>query len=259
MCVTCGCGPDAVHEHEHDHEHEHHSHEHGHPHGTEVVSLERDLLAKNAQLAALNRAWLSGRGAWMINLLSSPGSGKTTLLESTLRALGSELDVHVIEGDQATDLDGARIRACGRPALQINTGAGCHLDAESVGRALSELDPPFGATVVTENVGNLVCPALFDLGEHATVVLLSVTEGDDKPLKYPHAFRAADLLVYTKLDLLPYVRFDLARCTAAARSIQPELEVLELSAQSGAGMGAWLDWLRGRGKARTRTHAGGHS
>jgi hydrogenase nickel incorporation protein HypB len=261
MCASCGCGPHArpAHDHEHDHAHDHAhvAESHG---ATQVLSLEHELLARNSQLAELNRAWLAGRGVWMINLLSSPGSGKTTLLEQTLRVLGAELDVHVIEGDQATDLDCERIRACGRPALQINTGAGCHLDAEMVGGALKRLNPPFGSTVVAENVGNLVCPALFDLGEHSAVVLLSVTEGDDKPLKYPHAFRAARLLVYTKLDLLPHVPFDLERCTAAARRINPGIQVIELSALTGVGMTAWLDWLRGRGKlARAETGAGARS
>ncbi len=175
------------------------------------------------------------------------------MLERTLRALTPRLAVSVVEGDQATTHDAERIRATGCPVLQINTGAGCHLDAAMVARAVRELDPPSRSLLMIENVGNLVCPALFDLGEAARVVLLSVTEGDDKPLKYPHMFRAADLLIVTKMDLHEHVDFDVARCIEYARRLNPGLEAVELSARTGSGFGGWLDWLEGARDGRPRT------
>jgi hydrogenase nickel incorporation protein HypB len=249
MCATCGCSSETHdHDHDHDHDHEHdHPHDHAHLHGNgaaKLIPLEQEVLAKNDLLAQRNRGWLEAQGIFAVNLMGSPGAGKTSLLEQTLRR--DDVSTAVIEGDQATELDAERIRATGRDVLQVNTGTGCHLNAEMVGRGLRELKPPPRSLVVIENVGNLVCPALFDLGEGGRVVVLSVTEGDDKPLKYPHMFRSCDLLVLNKIDLLPYVRFDADRCAAAARRIHPGLDVLRVSATRGDGTDAWIDWLRAR-------------
>src|ERR1700723_543042 len=242
MCGHCGCGNAAkatildlqtgkqtvmahdAHEHvhadgsRHSHELPHDGHSHQH-HTASVVELEARILAKNDSLAARNRAWFAGREVLALNLVSSPGSGKTTLLERTIRDLKSELKFYVVEGDQATANDGERIRAAGAPAVQVNTGTGCHLEADMVARGVAELRPGPGAVLMIENVGNLVCPALFDLGERAKVVILSVTEGDDKPLKYPHMFRAAGVLLLNKIDLLPYVDFDVPRAIENARLV----------------------------------------
>jgi hydrogenase nickel incorporation protein HypB len=245
MCATCGCGePDREHEHaqEHDHHHDHeHAHDHHHEHEHRRISVERDLLEKNERLAEQNRGFFAGRGVLALNLVSSPGAGKTTLLERTLREAG--LAACVLEGDQATDLDASRIRQAGARSVQVNTGTGCHLDAAMIARALPELRPERGSVLFIENVGNLVCPALFDLGEHAKVLVASVTEGDDKPLKYPHMFRGAALLLLNKIDLLPYVRFDPARFEAAAREVNPDIEVIHLSATRGDGLAAWYRWI----------------
>jgi hydrogenase nickel incorporation protein HypB len=211
-----------------------------------MVVLEQQVLAKNDQLAQANRHWLAEREILAVNLMSSPGSGKTTLLERTIRDLDGDLPVSVIEGDQETQFDARRIQATGCRAIQINTGAGCHLDADMVARGLRMLEPPSASVVVVENVGNLVCPALFDLGEAARVVVTSVTEGADKPLKYPQMFRAADLVLLNKIDLLPYVDFDVDRFTDDARSLNPRVAVLPLSATKGDGVPEWLDWLRKR-------------
>lgn len=274
MCTTCGCSDtndvtmtdaasgeqralhQAVQTHEHAyvaaaaHGHLHHGpHSHVHPHPHEhstIMSLEQDILAKNRLIAERNRGWFAGRGILALNLVSSPGSGKTTLLERTLRDLNGEFSLHVIEGDQATSNDAERLRATGCPTIQINTGTGCHLDAEMLAHGLQELNPPSGAVVMIENVGNLVCPALFDLGEQAKVVILSVTEGEDKPIKYPHMFRASQVMLLNKIDLLPYLRFDVARCIAYARQVNPAIEVFQLSAQTGEGMADWYNWLRSR-------------
>ena len=191
-----------------------------------MVELEARILAKNDALAQKNRAWFRGREILALNLVSSPGAGKTTLLERTIRDLSRELRLFVIEGDQATANDGERIRAAGAPAVQVNTGAGCHLEADMVARGLQELRPTAGAVVMIENVGNLVCPALFDLGERAKVVILSVTEGEDKPLKYPHMFRAAEIMILNKIDLLPHVDFDVTRAIANARQVNPAITTL---------------------------------
>jgi hydrogenase nickel incorporation protein HypB len=212
-----------------------------------MVKVEQDLLAKNQKLAERNRGWLAGRGAVAFNLVSSPGAGKTTLLERTIQDLGARRTIVVIEGDQATERDAERIRAAGARAVQVNTGTGCHLDAHMVQHALEELDPPKGALVLVENVGNLVCPALFDLGERGKVLLASVTEGDDKPLKYPHMFRAASLVVMTKTDLLPYVPFDRTRFAAAVAEINPRARILPVSATTGEGLPAWYGWLDDQG------------
>jgi hydrogenase nickel incorporation protein HypB len=230
MCLTCGCG----------------DHEHAEVVETELLHVEQRLLAKNDSLAAHVRAYLSVRGVTAVNLMSSPGAGKTSLLERTITALEHpRQEVCVIEGDQETSFDAYRIRTAGARAVQVNTGAGCHLDASMVHRALHELDPPEGSLLVIENVGNLVCPALFDLGELAKVVVISVTEGDDKPLKYPHMFTAADLVVVNKTDLLPYVDFDVATLTERARSLNPDVDVIALSVRTGELFDEWLGWLEG--------------
>jgi hydrogenase nickel incorporation protein HypB len=278
MCQTCGCSDQAEtrisnlqtgrvrsmdrdHDHDHDHDQDHH---HGHgprfvsldgAGGARSVVLEAEVLAKNSALAARNRAWLEAREILALNLVSSPGAGKTSLLERTLGDLGSELDIHVIEGDQATLHDAERIRATGCNVVQINTGTGCHLEADMLAQALYELAPPPGSLLMIENVGNLVCPALFDLGERAKVVILSVTEGEDKPLKYPHMFRAASLLIVTKVDLLPHLSFDLERCLANARSVNPKLEILPLSTANGQGLDGWYAWLRARAQSARPTAA----
>lgn len=202
------------------------------------------MLAKNDVLAARNRAWFAGREILAVNIVSSPGAGKTTLLERTITDLKNEIALYVIEGDQATTNDGERIRAAGAAAVQVNTGMGCHLEADMVAQGLAALKPPVGATVLIENVGNLVCPALFDLGERAKVVVLSVAEGEDKPLKYPHMFRAAGLMLLSKSDLLPHLDFDVTKAIANARKVNPDIAVLQVSSRSGEGMAAWYEWLR---------------
>jgi hydrogenase nickel incorporation protein HypB len=266
MCATCGCGeggevrltlmPSGAHDHPHDrHPHDHHPHDHHppdhhppdhHQHldgsdngAAQTVILEQQIFAKNGIVAERNRHWLKGRGILALNLMSSPGSGKTTLLERTIRDVGAEFSISVIEGDQETPLDAERIRATGRPVVQINTGSGCHLDATMVERAFGVINPPSGSVMFIENVGNLVCPALFDLGERARVIIMSVTEGADKPLKYPQMFRTADLVLLNKADLLPYVSFELADFAAAVRQVNPGVKILLLSATSGEGVESW--------------------
>jgi hydrogenase nickel incorporation protein HypB len=256
MCATCGCSGSAVviqPGHEHSHGHEHGSLARAAPvaansaaSDNRTVLLEQKILAKNERLAERNRDWLRQRAVLAVNLMSSPGAGKTTLLEQTARELAGQVSISVIEGDQAGALDAERIQSAGCRVVQINTGAGCHLDAEMVAEGLRVLDPPSGSVVMIENIGNLVCPALFDLGEQARVVLASVTEGDDKPLKYPHMFRQADLVLVSKTDLLPYVDFDSRRHAASVRSISPGALMLQLSATTGAGMQDWYAWLRRR-------------
>jgi hydrogenase nickel incorporation protein HypB len=211
-----------------------------------TVTLEERVLGHNDDLAAENRQWLADRGIVAVNLMSSPGSGKTTLLERTVRELLAVRPVAVVEGDQETALDADRIRVTGAPVVQVNTGAGCHLDAAMVRSGLEELRPRSGAILFVENVGNLVCPALFDLGESARVVVMSVPEGDDKPAKYPHMFRTAELVLINKVDLLPYVAFDVGRCVDRVRGLNPAAEVLQLSATRGDGVPAWLRWLQAR-------------
>jgi hydrogenase nickel incorporation protein HypB len=249
MCATCGCEDGAgVRVHGHDGPvHNEHSHDHHDDDGaSRTVMLQQKILAKNDRLAEGNRAWLAGRGILAVNLMSSPGAGKTTLLERTAREAGGELGLTVVEGDQETTLDAGRIESAGAAVVQINTGAGCHLDAAMVARGLDVLDPRPGSVVVIENVGNLVCPALFDLGEQARVVIASVTEGADKPLKYPQMFRVADLVLLNKVDLLPYLDFDTARYAADLKSVSPRAEILPVSATTGEGIPAWYDWLRQR-------------
>ncbi len=275
MCTTCGCGSGQTfvggHAHkqprksgermqyrahalasEHSHEHTHAQIDFGsgqagaHAPGlsqARMVKIERDILSKNDALASDNRRLFAARNILALNLVSSPGSGKTTLLVRTLTTLKEKQEIAVIEGDQQTENDAERIRATGVTAIQINTGKGCHLDAGMVGHALDQLKLPQGALLFIENVGNLVCPAAFDLGEAAKVVVLSVTEGEDKPLKYPDMFRAARLMLLNKCDLLPYLSFDVAQAIANARRVNPDIEIIQLSASSGAGMDKWIDWI----------------
>lgn len=240
MCMSCGCDSKGHDDHHHD-DHHHHGHEERFPTGK--IAVEVDILAKNNRFAAENRRLFSEQGIFALNLVSSPGSGKTTILEQTLRDLSGKLRSAVIEGDQQTDNDARRIAATGVPVRQINTGAGCHLDAHMVGHALAEL--PTGAfdILFIENVGNLVCPASFDLGEHHKVVVLSVTEGEDKPLKYPQMFHAADIMLLNKIDLLPHLDFDVEKCLEMARRVSPGIRIFQLSAKSGEGMAEWYQWL----------------
>ena len=288
MCKVCGCGEAVTEhgsEHAHDHAHAHHHHgdgrlhDHGHgdhhahahplgpaaplhdygggPAGAHVpgipqsrlVQIEQDILAKNDGYAAANRERLAAAGVLALNLVSSPGSGKTALLTATLERMRGRCALGVIEGDQRTANDAERVRATGVPAVQINTGKGCHLDAHMVGHAMDALPLARGGVLFIENVGNLVCPAGFDLGEAHKVVLLSVTEGEDKPLKYPDMFAAADLMLLNKIDLLPYLDFDVAACLAYARRVNPAIGVLQLSALRGQGMDDWLGWIE---RARQR-------
>ncbi len=254
MCATCGCGNSEANIHSRNHVHDHiHGHSHGHDHDNaphhhaaegRLVAIERDILAKNAAFAAENRQRFADSGAFVLNLVSSPGSGKTTLLARTVQALREEFPVAVIGGDQQTALDAERIQAAGAPAVQINTGKGCHLDAHGIGHALETLPLPDGGVLFIENVGNLVCPADFDLGEAHKVVVLSVTEGEDKPLKYSNMFAAARLMLLNKIDLLPHVDFDVAQCLNYARRVNPDLQILQLSARTGDGLETWLDWVR---------------
>ena len=257
-----------AHGHTHGHDHDHtHAHDEGHTHAHDgtldfgagpagvhvpglsparIVQIEQDILGENDRYAAVNRRRLDGCATAALNLMSSPGSGKTTLLVRTVEHFAAALPVAVIEGDQQTDFDAERIRATGVPTVQVNTGKGCHLDAHMVGHALDDLPLPAGGLVFIENVGNLVCPAGFDLGETARVVMLSVTEGDDKPLKYPDMFHRADLVLLTKVDLLPYVPFDVERCLVFARRVNARVETLQVSALSGAGLDAWFAWVERR-------------
>jgi hydrogenase nickel incorporation protein HypB len=273
MCTVCGCGEASTENGKqatHDHAHHHHDGGHGHHHDqgnghhhyglnaagvsvpgledAELIQIEQDILSKNDTYAAMNRRRFVEQGALALNLVSSPGAGKTTLLEKTVAALKTSFPVSVIEGDQQTSNDADRIRALGVPAVQVNTGRGCHLDAHMVGHAMDDLPLDRGGVVFIENVGNLVCPASFDLGEACKVVILSVTEGDDKPLKYPDMFDAADLFILSKTDLLPHVDFDVDKAIERAHRINPNLEVLQLSARDGSGMTQWLNTVARMGQ-----------
>ena len=287
MCTVCGCGAaspvatraashrhphghDHSHDHEHLHDHDHgdgHAHAHPHPHGGEasasaalrpeptaprLIRVEQDILAENDRLAAGNREHFRRSGILAINLMSGPGSGKTTLLVQSIRDLAARMPVAVIEGDQETSVDAERIRATGAPAIQINTGKGCHLDAQMVGRALDRIGLADGSALMIENVGNLVCPAAFDLGEAHKVVILSVTEGEDKPLKYPDMFRAASMMLLNKADLLPHLTFNAELAIDYARRINPALKVIRTSSTSGEGFDEWLAWIE-QGVAAQRT------
>ncbi len=246
MCATCGCGAGN----------------HDHPHAivgaglsavhsprwsqARIVRIERDILAKNDTLAAANRLRLRAADVFALNFVSSPGSGKTSLLVRTITDVHSRRPIAVIEGDQQTSLDADRIRAAGAPAVQLNTGNGCHLDAQMVAESLDDLSLIPGSLLFIENVGNLVCPAAFDLGEAHKVVVLSVTEGEEKPLKYPNMFAAADLMLLNKTDLLPHLEFDMQACVAAARRVNPNIDILPVSARTGLGLGAFYDWIESR-------------
>ena len=252
MCTTCGCSTsdhDNHHNHKHDHSHTHsHDSKHSHQHDTEpgkrtTIAIEEDILGKNNRLAGFNRAMFKEKGIFALNLVSSPGSGKTTLLERTLRELSHKLRFAVIEGDQQTDNDAQRIAATGVPVRQINTGAGCHLDAHMIMHGTEEFDLDNLDLLLIENVGNLVCPAAFDLGEHHKVAVLSVTEGEDKPLKYPQMFRNSTIMLLNKTDLLPHLDFDVEKCKEYARRVSPGIIIFEVSAKSGEGMEAWYQWL----------------
>ncbi|QBQ55935.1 hydrogenase nickel incorporation protein HypB [Nitrosococcus wardiae] len=261
MCTVCGCGEGEVtmegEAHSHHPHHGHHS-----PHALardftpgpiwahapglsqkRMVQIEQDILSKNDRYAQENRRYFQTHGILALNLVSSPGAGKTTLLVRTVEELKTQGPLAVIEGDQQTSNDVERIRATGAPALQINTGKGCHLDAHMVGHALERLRPLKDSLLFIENVGNLVCPAAFDLGEAHKVVVLSVTEGEDKPLKYPDMFHAARLMILNKIDLLPYLEFDVARCLEYAHRINPQMDVIQLSAQTGEGLADWYAWI----------------
>ena len=279
MCTVCGCSegeakvegqairPYQAHSHaliQGKFPHTHAAHEHTHTHSEQdthdygqgaarahapgmtqarMVQIEQDILGKNNQYAQQNRQYFASKAILALNLVSSPGSGKTTLLTETLQRLHGKLPLAVIEGDQQTNHDAERIRAPGVPALQINTGKGCHLDAHMVGHALESFSLANGGLLFIENVGNLVCPAAFDLGEAHKVVILSVTEGEDKPLKYPDMFHAADIMLLNKVDLLPYLKFDVQQCEDYARRVNPNIKILHVSATSGEGMETWLAWL----------------
>jgi hydrogenase nickel incorporation protein HypB len=259
-----GLPHDHLHDHSHDHSHEHdhahphdhahdhgHSHSHDHPHAQDhshspdarVVALEAAILGKNDMIAARNRGWFEGRGVLALNFVSSPGSGKTALLEATIKALKDQVAISVIEGDQMTTNDADRIRAAGAPAIQVNTGAGCHLEADMVAEAARALNPAPGSILMIENVGNLVCPAMFDLGEAMKIAVISTTEGEDKPLKYPHMFRAVKVVVINKMDLAPHVGFDDATCRANIRSVNPTARIIGVSARTGENLSAWTDLL----------------
>ncbi|MFQ4143503.1 hydrogenase nickel incorporation protein HypB [Chlorogloeopsis sp. ULAP02] len=279
MCVTCGCSDDSnakianLETGEsvtiHVNGNSHHSHTHTLPDGTVIthshshednheasqihakihgktISLEQDILAKNNLIAAQNRGWFKGRNILALNLMSSPGAGKTTLLTHTIHDLKNNLTISVIEGDQETINDAKKIQETGCKVVQINTGTGCHLDAAMIERGLQQLNPPLDSVVMIENVGNLVCPALFDLGENLKVVILSVTEGEDKPIKYPHMFRASEIMILTKIDLLPYVQFDVQKCIEYAQQVNPHIQIFQVSALTGTGLENWYEWLAKR-------------
>lgn len=273
MCVTCGCssednevritkvdGTTVQHSHVHSHGHEHHEHTHSHDHGHEhhhhdddhahshhqfkEIDLEREILHKNDLLAERNKGYFEAKNIFAINLVSSPGSGKTSLLERTIADLKNEISFNVIEGDQQTTNDADRIAALKVPVIQINTGKGCHLDSEMIAKAVKELSPKDGSLMMIENVGNLVCPSMFDLGENSRVVIISITEGEDKPIKYPDMFYGSQVCIINKIDLLPYLKFDIEKLKDYARKVNPNLEFFEVSAYTGQGMEAWYNFLK---------------
>jgi len=270
MCDTCCCSADSgavlrkpgnsdyhVHvsesghgDHHHEGHHDHEHRDHHHEKKSRTIALELDVLQKNNLLAERNRGYFEARNIFVLNFLSSPGSGKTSLLEKIIPLLQQHTAVAVIEGDQQTTNDAERIQALGVPVIQINTGSGCHLDALMINSAVKELELQDNSLLCIENVGNLVCPALFDLGEALKVVIISVTEGDDKPLKYPTMFHEADLCILNKIDLLPYVAFDVRKCRENAMRVNHHLEWFELSAKTGEGVGAWQEWIENKLKLR---------
>ncbi|MBP7512456.1 MAG: hydrogenase nickel incorporation protein HypB [Bacteroidia bacterium] len=232
MCATCGCDS--------------HDNNHSHSHTKKVVNIEKDVLHENNLLAERNRGFLEAKNIFALNLVSSPGSGKTTLLERTLTDLKGEIEFAVIEGDQQTTNDADRIHATGTKVTQINTGKGCHLDSHMVMHAIQGMKPKDNSVLFIENVGNLVCPAMFDLGENERVVIISVTEGDDKPLKYPDMFHSSNVCIINKIDLLPYVTFSMEKVKENALKINPELQIIELSCTSSQGLENWYNWLRAK-------------
>jgi hydrogenase nickel incorporation protein HypB len=257
MCDTCGCGNPSEtrivepghhhHDHEHGHQHNHghnHSHDHHHhePERREVI-VEQEILNKNQLHAERNRGYFEAKGITVLNLVSSPGSGKTTLVEEVIKKLGKDAGIYVIEGDQQSTIDADRIAKLDVPVLQINTGSSCHLEAETVGQAVKQLHPKDGALLIIENVGNLMCPSLFDLGENYRIVLLSTAEGEDKPLKYPNMFDTSHVCVITKTDLLPYTGLDIEKVKSNALKINPSLLITEVSAMTGDGMDKFIEWL----------------
>lgn len=278
MCGTCGCGSNGnevtiqnpldvkkhQHEHEHnhhhhDHEHSHghsHSHEHGHSHTHDhqhdhshdhhhkVLTLEQDILQQNDVMAARNKGYFEAKNIFALNLVSSPGSGKTSILERTLKDLKDELDFYVIEGDQQTLNDANRIAAIDIPVIQINTGKGCHLESDMVFDAVKKLNMKDNSILMIENVGNLVCPSMFNLGESKRMVIISTTEGEDKPIKYPDMFHTSDVCIINKIDLLPYLKCDLSQLKAYALQVNPNLKFFEVSATTGKGMDDWYTWLK---------------
>ena len=275
MCGTCGCGgPDGQisiqkpgadsHDHNHHHDHSHdehahqhahheHNHDHSHAHSHDhthlavnktVIEVQQDILQHNDLMAARNRGYFEAKELYVINLVSSPGSGKTSILERTLADLKNQLDFAVIEGDQQTLQDANRIDALHVPVIQINTGKGCHLESDMVYDAVKQLAPKDGSILMIENVGNLVCPSMFDLGEQKRVVIISTTEGEDKPLKYPDMFLSSDICIINKIDLLPYLDFDLNKLKSYALQVNPTLTFFEVSATKGQGMETWYEWLK---------------
>lgn len=251
MCDTCGCGesnnvriniPGHSHHHEDDHTSNHHHH---HSHEKEII-LEQDILKKNNLLAERNRGYFEAKNIISLNLVSSPGSGKTTLLEQTIASLKDKIPVFIIEGDQQTMYDAERIKNTGAPVIQINTGSGCHLDASMVNLAVMKLEPKNDSVLFIENVGNLVCPSMFDLGESYRVVIISVTEGDDKPAKYPNMFESSDLCIINKIDLLPYVDFNIGKTKEYAMQTNQNMEFIELSAKTEEGLQEWIDWIKNK-------------
>lgn len=261
MCAICGCSSlEPGEAHSHPHGAHHHGDDRDHAHGKEarLLRLEADLLSRNDRIAQENRIFLAERGAVAFNLIGSPGAGKTSLLEALIPVLRGSFRIAVLEGDQETDLDAERIRQTGAPVLQINTGSGCHLNAKMIGESLQLLETRQGSLVFIENVGNLVCPALFDIGEHAKILVVSVTEGPDKPLKYPQIFREAQALVLNKVDLLPYLEADLQDFMENARRVNPQIRIFPVSCSKGSGLTTLLDWLSTLAHAEAEAEAQKH-
>lgn len=248
MCGVCGCGTDGVtinkpHQHQEDNHHHHHGEDHHHGDKT-ILNLERDILSKNNIEAARNRGYFEAKNIFTINLVSSPGSGKTSILETTLKDLKNEIPFYVIEGDQQTLNDANRIDALNVPVIQVNTGKGCHLESDMIYDAVKQLKPSEDSILMIENVGNLVCPSMFDLGEQKRVVIISVTEGEDKPIKYPDMFLSADICIINKIDLLPYLQVDTDKLKEYALRVNHHLQFFEVSATTGEGMEPWYQWLQ---------------
>ncbi len=253
MCGTCGCGEDnhitysIPGQNSHHHGNGSHNHDHTNDIGkgnAKEIQLEIDILAENNMKAERNRGYFEALNIFALNLVSSPGSGKTSLLEKTIKELRDNMDLFIIEGDQQTSNDADRISAAGAPVVQVNTGNGCHLDAEMVNVAAKQLKPKDNSVLFIENVGNLVCPSMFDLGETSRIVITSTTEGEDKPLKYPTMFQTAQLCIINKTDLLPYVDFDIDKAKEYASRVNNNLEFISLSVKTGDGMDSWYKWLK---------------